>query len=160
MPRAKRLTPDELTRQNEALDQRRKVLLLGKYEEYIDMRFRKRKIQRLMQAFLLLLADPQWTNSSDRETTSESFYLLYALIVKHFTSIELPPIDNLEQLISVSNALYDTGVLNELFGNGEQAFDRQELLKLSAELVAGMQALVETIGNQSADVPHQGGQAE
>lgn len=144
MPRAKRLTMNELTKQNKAFDQRKKVLLLGKYEEYIDVRFRKRKMQQLLKDYLTILSDARLTEQSGASAIDESFVLLYTLIVRHFSSIELPPIGQLEQLIVVSNALFDLGLLDELFGDGENAFDQGELRKLTAELTKGIAALGDT----------------
>lgn len=141
MTRAKRLNANELTNLNEAYDRRKKVVLLGRYEEYIATKFRKSSIHKLLREYLHMLADPRFNEYRSNDSIQDSFVLLYTLIVKHFTSIALPPVDEPEQLIAISHALYDLGVLDELFGEGEEAFDRQELLRLSDELTEAIKAL-------------------
>jgi len=90
---------------------------------------------------LRVLADPRFDGYENNDSIQDSFVLLYTLIVKHFTSIALPSVDQPEQLIAISHSLYDLGVLDELFGEGEAAFDRQELLRLSDELAGAIKAM-------------------
>lgn len=111
----------------------KKIKLLGEYDETIDIYFKRNKINLLVSDYLNLLMEMQKREDVNPDTILNSSSLLNTLIVKHFSTIQLPNELNIETLIATSKELLEKGVMNDLFGNADNSFPIQEIEKLKRE---------------------------
>lgn len=145
--KAKKLTLQEIAKQDSKFNERKKIKLLGKYDVEIDRFFRKSKVQLLLANYLTILTDLQKRENVTTETILNSSSLLHALVIKYFSDIELPSVESVEDLIIVSTALIDLNIVDELF-NGD-GFDKEEIEKLTNEINKSAKLIGEKIGEMA-----------
>lgn len=150
--KSNRLTLTEIQSQGKEFTKRKKVVLAGKYNEEIDIKFSKSKIQMLIIDYLRLLKQQEEITP---KYLLDSQALFNTLIIKHFSTIELPDVTSVEDLITVSNTLYDMGILDDLFDFGENSFSKEQtevLTKALDKTTAKITENTEVIIKQSAEL--------
>jgi hypothetical protein len=126
--KSKKLTLSNISKLNSELNERKVIRVCGDYEVQIDIKFRRTKIQKVILDYFTILQDLKKRENINDETIVHTTSLLYALIIRYFSDIPLPDIDDVEKLIQVSNSLLDLGIMEELFGENGFPKDQVELL--------------------------------
>lgn len=121
--KVKNLTVEELKKQNKKLDEQVEVLVEANGEMYRfthDAVFRKSKIYKMLDDFVDFLNEGNY-----RE---EMFDLLTPyislLIIKHFTSIEVP--DDIDEALNLLEVMIDLEVLDKILNS----LPEEELMKI------------------------------
>lgn len=134
MPKQKKLTLATINKLNSEFDQRKTIYVCGDYPVQVDIKFRKTKIQKMILDYIIILEDLRKQKNVNEETLMRTTSLINTLIVKYFTDIPVPPIDNIEKLIQVSNALLDLGIMDVLFDGNENGFPKDQLELVKTEI--------------------------
>lgn len=142
MAKQKKLTLSVINKANSALNELKVVRVLGDYEVRINTKFRKTLIRNVLISYFTILQDLKGRDNVTEETIMNSISLLNTLILREFSDVPIPSINNVEELIEVSNALLDTGILEEVFIH----FPQEELNNLSEELKKASKNIGELMG--------------
>lgn len=154
---AKKLTVTGLKKADSKLNERKKIMIHdNEYEVIIHTVFRESLIEKTVFAYLTLLHDLKSRSEVDDELIRGTLALLYTLILREFSNLPIPKENQLDELVSVSKSLLDTGIMKEVF----DAYPKEELAKIDKKLtdvsnnmgsLIGEMAISSTLKDSKAD---------
>lgn len=115
------------------------------YTHEIAVKFKPTEIQKLTIDYLSILEELRANDTVTKETLYNANSLLNALIVKYFSDVPVPPLDNLQSVVRVSETLYNIGIMQQLFDD-ETGFPKEETDKLSKELDKNAKVIGQRVG--------------
>lgn len=138
-----KLTATTIHKLNKELDKKKTILVLGEHEVKIDLVFKDSKIDKIVFDYLSLFEEVNKDGTLDEEFIRGTLAILNTFILRDFSDVPMIPKDrNVKKLIQVSEALYDTGIMEEVM----MAFDQEQLNKVFAKLSAAGKRVGEIMG--------------
>jgi len=137
MAKNRRLTLVEMGKNEKLLSEKKLITIetpIGKYDILLDKKFRKTKILALVLNCFQIISSPEYTGKKielvelNKKDVGE---LINILAVKYFTDIQIPEIEEIENLIKVSKTLIDLGIIDKLFNEDGSGFDQSEFKEFS-----------------------------
>ncbi|MCM3289908.1 MULTISPECIES: hypothetical protein [Paenibacillus] len=154
---AKKLTVTGLKKAESKFNERKKIMVHdNEYEVTIHTVFRESLIEKTVFAYLTLLHDLKSRSEVDDELIRGTLALLYTLILREFSNLPIPKENQIEELVTVSKSLLDTGIMKEVF----DAYPKEELAKIDKKLtdvsnnmgsMIGEMAISSTLQDSKAD---------
>lgn len=127
----KKLTAATINKLNKELDIKKTVYILGDNEVNIDIVFKKSKIDKVVSDYLSLFEEVHKEKEIDEDFIRGSVVILNTFILREFSDVPMIPKDrDMKKLIQVSEALYDTGIMEEIIAS----FDEEELGKVYKQI--------------------------
>jgi hypothetical protein len=134
MAKAKKLTPTKLNKLASQFNEKKKVYISIDNEDYevvVDKKFRRSKIFKMLIHYLQILYEIRNKKDLNVDTITDSTALINTMIIKYFSDVPLPDLDNVDDLIYASNSLYDLGITEKLINDG---FDKEQIEFVFSEI--------------------------
>lgn len=143
----KKLTLAAINRESSKFNKRKKVYVCdGQYEVLIDEHFRRTSIQNVSANYLIALQTLQGMEGIDQQAIMGASNLIYTLIMKEFSNLPIPEIDEIDKLIKVSNNLIDLGITEELFNGGKNSFKQSEIDLVNKQINKALENVDKILG--------------
>lgn len=146
MAKTKKFDLNVLNNKDKQFNEKKQVLIDGKYAINVDQKFRKTKLQQL----LIELEDQikqLHKEKLDHSTLLQALvYIQQMLIVKYFTDIPFPADLSPSDYVKLFEKFMDNGVLQILFENGFVKEEVEQLYKDIAEVTKENQVFYNQIG--------------
>ncbi|MNH66530.1 hypothetical protein D3C73_185630 [compost metagenome] len=140
---SKKLTSATINKLNKELDKKKTIYILGEYEVNINLVFNESKIDKVVFDYLSMFEEVNKNNEFDEEFIRGTLAILNTFILREFSDVPMIPSDrNVQKLIQVSKALYNTGIMEEVM----VAFDQEQLNKVFEKLQTGSKRVGELMG--------------
>lgn len=128
---AKKLTAAALNKLNNDISKRKEITILGEYKINIDTHFKDSKIDKIVFDYLSLFEETHKNNEIDEEFIRGTMAIFHTFVLREFSDVPSIPKDrNVQKLIQVANALYDTGIMEAVLSE----FDQDQLQKVYKKL--------------------------
>lgn len=140
---SKKLTAATINKLNKELDKKKTIYVMGDNEVNIDLVFKESKIDKVVFDYLSMFEEVNKNNEFDEEFIRGTLAILNTFILREFSDVPMIPKDrNVQKLIQISEALYNTGIMEEVM----VAFDQEQLNKVFNKLQAGSKRVGELMG--------------
>ncbi|MFI2856796.1 hypothetical protein ACH6EH_06620 [Paenibacillus sp. JSM ZJ436] len=139
----KKLSASAINKAHKALDNKKKITVLGEYEVNISLTFKDSDIDKVIFDYLTMFEEAGRNNKIDDEFILGSGALLHTLILGAFTDVPMIPKErDIAKYLEVANVFYNTGIMNAVI----EALPERELKKVSDKLDANSKKIGQMIG--------------
>lgn len=129
----KKLTKTRLNKLESELNERSTILVYqNQFSVNVYKVFRESIIEKVISAYVDILEQIQKEADVQGDMIKGSIILFHTLILREFTDLPIPKTDDVESLITVSNTLLDTGIIEEVFN----AIPVEEMNKIEDKLIS------------------------
>jgi hypothetical protein len=154
MAKSKKLTLGVIEKADAEFHEQKTIRVLGQYEVRIFTKWRKTRIRDVLSRFFTILRELPGKEQVTEETIAGSVSLLHTLVLSEFTTIPVPPAADMDELIRLSDALIDTGIMEQVFAE----LPSDQIQVLTDELNKASKQIGELLG-EAAVSSHSDGQA-
>lgn len=116
---AKKLTQSALNKLASDFNEKGKVTITVNDEQFevvISKKFRETAIRKIYVEYLLFLNQLRQMDDIDGEALLNATYVFNALILKEFTNLPIPDVNDVGKLVKVTLNLVDLGIMEQLLG--------------------------------------------
>jgi hypothetical protein len=138
----KKLTLALINKVDSTLNEKKLIKVLNEYDVTIHLKFRKTLIRKIIIDYYKVIQDLKGKDNITDETIINSISLLNVFILREFSDVPIPSIDNIEDLIRVANALLDTGILEDVLS----AYPKEQLDLIGKEMEKSSKNFGEMLG--------------
>lgn len=127
----KKLTAASLNKLNKELDKKKEITILGEHKVNIDTHFKDSKIDKIIFDYLSMFEETYKNNKIDEDFIRGAMAIFHTLVLREFSDVpSIPKERHIQDLIQIAEALYDTGIMEEVL----LAFDQEQLQKVYKKL--------------------------
>jgi hypothetical protein len=149
---AKKLSLSEINKLSGQFNEKKEITLevknKGKIQEYkcqISIKFKRTDIQKMLIDYMSILEEFKQRKNISMEELYDTTTIMYGLIVSYFTNIPVPKLEELEQLVNVTENLINLGIIEQLF-KSDKGFDPDEVRFLNQEMEKAAKQIGENLG--------------
>src|SRR5690625_307225 len=125
----KKLTKTSLNKFTKKFNEKRKVSIQVDGEEAtvtIHTHFRRSKIEEVSVQVLEIISTALQEEGIDHRQVIMNINRFYStLLLKEFTDLPIPDIDNIQDLLTITINLHDLGIIEQLIGDGENSIGQE-----------------------------------
>lgn len=146
MARTKKFDLNVLNNKDKQFNEKKQILIDGKYTINVDQKFRKTKLQQLLIELEDQIKQLHKEKLNHSTLLQALVYIQQMLIVKYFTDIPFPADLSPADYVKLFEKFMDNGVLQILFENGFVKEEVEQLFKDIAKVTKENQVFYNQIG--------------
>lgn len=146
MAKTKKFDLNVLNNKDKQFNEKKQILIDGKYIINVDQKFRKTKLQQLLIELEDQIKQLHKEKLNHSTLLQALVYIQQMLIVKYFTDIPFPADLSPVDYVKLFEKFMDNGVLQILFENGFVKEEVEQLYKDIAEITKENQVFYNQIG--------------